>query len=762
MSELFREVLNASFSGGVVILAVLVLRLVLKKAPKKYICLLWILAGVRLLVPFSVESELSLQPREQAVTELEWQDLRDYGQIVQEIETGETTAISAERVTTAEHSEPLDTDVNVIVKTEINWAMLAPYLWLAGAAGLSGCSVISYLRLKRRVQEAVILEQGVWECDRIDTAFILGFVRPRIYIPMGISRENRWFILEHERIHLRRGDHWFKLIGFAALAVHWFNPLVWAGYILLCKDIEMACDERVVRGMPLEERKAYSAALLACSTNRRVTAACPVAFGEVSVKERIKSVLNYRKPRFWISILAVAAVVFVAVCFGTSPAEEEQDWSFLNYENAVPLAAGQDVLTAVHYAAEGETDHIGIGMVEGKTLAEYLDSAEWSEKWFEPSDTSSPGSVAFNIAEGLRINIYDRRFASVEFGGEVRYYRTGWNDYEAAVEMLLPADEERIEASARREFDIYLGTATIETGWGITLRAADVTDVGMTLYLERSGGTYPGYLETGQYYWLERWNGSKWETVEEIGEAYFTTEALWFPPEGSQRWSLNWESRYGALPAGSYRVGKTISTGTTYQVGVDLKHEAQKEVTWNYYAEFELSGTVGQTLEAFFRNDCPARMTPEEILLLDYDEQFALVFYSGEGPVLKFCRYVQEGEEIRITGVCEGGYTLSGGLSINCLELDGNYIYFGTVSDSHFDPGDDTVTELEWSKLCLTDAGGATTELDMTGCQGYFCILEEPLADFQAIDTNHVVCLDYARYTQQGYAIDAVDTWQTE
>lgn len=758
MGELFRNVLNASFYGSIVIAAVLVLRPVLKKAPKKYLCLLWALAGLRLLCPFEIGCQLSLQPDRQIVTQVQWQQLEDYGYILPEDGAMETSseipAAQEQAETPAVRTEPLDG--NAEVSYEINWAALAPYLWLTVACGMGLYSLVSYLRLKRRVREAVRLSDRVFECAGLETAFILGFVRPRVYIPMGLPEESRRFILDHERAHLKRGDHWVKLAGFLALAVHWFNPLVWAAYILLCRDIEMACDEAVVKNMALEERKAYSAALLSCSAGHRTVAACPVAFGEVSVKQRILGVLHYRRPRFWGSILAVAAVIFVAVCFGTSPAEEEHDLSFLNYKNAVSLAAEQDVFVAVHYTAEGETGSIGIGMVEGRTLAEFLSRAEWKEKWFEPSDLSSPGSVAFNLDEDYRITVYDRRFAAVEFGGEVRYYRTGWNDYEGAVELLLPADEERIgQSNAARE-------AAAAPDWGVALRAVDVTEVGMTLYLERSGGTYPGYLETGQYYWLERWNGSEWEAVETVGEAYFTTEALWFPPEGSHRWPLNWQSRYGTLPAGSYRVGKTLSTGTTHQVGADLKHEALEEVTWNYYAEFELSGTVGQTLEAFFRNDCPVRMTPEEILLLDYDEQFALVFYSGEGPVLKLCRYVQEGEEIRVTGVCEGGYTLSGGLSINCLELDGNYIYFGTVAGSHFDPGDDTVTGLEWSKLRLTDAGGATTELDMTGRQGYFCILEEPLADFQVIDTNHVVCLDYARYTQQGYAIDAVDTWKTE
>ena len=198
---------------------------------------------------------------------------------------------------------------------------LLPWVWFAVACCFGVYTLFAYVALKVQVRDAVKIPGG-WESDRIETAFILGFIRPKIYIPMGMPLSVRRHILAHEQTHLEKGDHWFKMIGFLALAIHWFNPLVWCAYILLCKDIEMACDERVVRFMDLEERKRYSAALLTCSSNKTHFAACPVAFGEVSVKERIMSVLNYRKPSFWISLLGIIAVIFVAVCLVTSPAEE--------------------------------------------------------------------------------------------------------------------------------------------------------------------------------------------------------------------------------------------------------------------------------------------------------------------------------------------------------------------------------------------------------------------------------------------------------
>ena len=254
--------------GSVVILAVMLLRLLLKKTPRKYICFLWMLAGIRLLMPISVQSAFSLQP----------------------------TSIRLPAIS-----------------SQLVWIV-----WGCVAALIVAGSLLAYLRLQKQVKGAVKVRGG-YESDQIETAFVLGFFKPKIYIPSGMSPAARTQILAHERTHLDKGDHWIKMIGFLALALHWFNPLVWVAYILLCKDIETACDERVIRFMELDERKAYSSALLRCSSRRAHFAASPVAFGEVSVKQRILSILKYKKPSFWLSLLGVLAFFFVAACFLTSP-----------------------------------------------------------------------------------------------------------------------------------------------------------------------------------------------------------------------------------------------------------------------------------------------------------------------------------------------------------------------------------------------------------------------------------------------------------
>lgn len=325
MESLFSNILTASFHGSIVILVVMFLRVLLRKAPRKFICFLWVLAGLRLLMPFEIQSSLSLQPMPEVAQVRQWQSpaapdptpretFPEPPAERQEAQLPQTSESPVSLVTTAKPTVERP-------KPSLNWKGLIPYAWLFVAACFGFYTIYAYLSLKYKVREAVKIRGG-WECDRIETAFILGFIRPKIYIPMGLSPTVRKHILAHERTHLEKGDHWFKMIGFLALALHWFNPLVWIAYVLLCKDIELACDERVVQFMDLEERKSYSAALLSCSTSRAHFAACPVAFGEVSVKDRIKTVLNYRRPSFWVSLLGVVAILFVAICLLTNPAKE--------------------------------------------------------------------------------------------------------------------------------------------------------------------------------------------------------------------------------------------------------------------------------------------------------------------------------------------------------------------------------------------------------------------------------------------------------
>ncbi len=391
MTTLFQNILTASFHGSIVILVILLLRPLLRRAPRKFLCFLWLLAGIRLLMPFEIPSSMSLQP--QVTPETLWEQPAPAWKSHPETFTAEEILASQAEMqdeTLPEEGENLHTETPE--EARFTWRSLLPIGWLTVAAGFAVYSAVSYASLRRRVRDAKKIPGG-WEAKNIDTAFILGFARPQIYIPQGMPPETRKHILAHERTHLEKGDHWFKMVGFLALALHWFNPLVWVSYILLCKDIEMACDERVVQFMELPERKEYSAALLECSTGRAHFAASPVAFGEVSVKERIKSVLNYRKPSFWVGLLALAAIVFVTVCLVTNPETADPNAAIAEaaekpfaVPEMPPMEENPDWGFTIQAKAESPTDlriTYGVGQ-EGSTwdgTALTLENGYWLERW---------------------------------------------------------------------------------------------------------------------------------------------------------------------------------------------------------------------------------------------------------------------------------------------------------------------------------------------------------------------------------------------
>ena len=324
MKELFLPFLTAGLSASVLILAVILARLALYKAPKRYICLLWLLVGLRLLIPFTVESRLSLQPDQSAVTQLGAVVLPQQ-QVPAPVAPGQNsdpvTRPSAPLTENAPATAPSTDSLSPDVAAAPDYGVIAAWVWILGAGGMLAYATISYHALKRKLRWAVPLARGVFEDASVRSPFLLGYLKPRIYLPSQAA-EYREHILAHERCHIRRGDNWTKLIGFICLALHWYNPMVWLAYSLLSRDTEMACDEAVIRTMDTQQRKAYSAALLSCAAGRQRFSACPVAFGEDNVKQRILKVLHYKKPAFWLSILAVVAVIAIAVCFLTNPANQ--------------------------------------------------------------------------------------------------------------------------------------------------------------------------------------------------------------------------------------------------------------------------------------------------------------------------------------------------------------------------------------------------------------------------------------------------------
>ena len=311
MSGIFLKLLNLSISASWLVLVVLALRLVLKRAPKWVNVLLWGMVALRLMLPFSIESALSLIPSAETVSP----------EVVR-FDPAPTITSGVEFIDNAVNpslSESFAAAPLASVNPLYVWTYLAGWVWLIGLAAMLAYALVSYLRLRRRVSASIPLRENIYVCDEVPSPFILGIVHPRIYLPSALDEAQWGSVLSHERAHLARHDHWWKPLGFALLAVYWFNPLLWLAYTLLCRDIELACDERVLRGMDAGQVKDYSSALLACSVPRRMLAACPLAFGEVGVGARVKNALRYKKPAFWIVAASVIVCIVVAVCFLTNP-----------------------------------------------------------------------------------------------------------------------------------------------------------------------------------------------------------------------------------------------------------------------------------------------------------------------------------------------------------------------------------------------------------------------------------------------------------
>ena len=313
MNELFLKIINMSISASWLVLAVLILRFVLKKAPKWINVLLWGIVAIRLICPFSFESPLSLIPSAETIP------LNIGMDSTPTINSGISAINNAVNPIISQSNTPMaGASVNLLQIT----IGIYEYIWIFGMIALALYTAISYWRLHRKVDTAVRYKDNIFQSENVSFPFVLGIIKPRIYLPFKMNGQYLEYVVAHEQAHICRKDHWWKPLGFLLLMIHWFNPLMWLAYVLLCRDIELACDEKVIKELGNEQRGDYTQALVACSVNRRMIAACPLTFGEVGVKERVKSVMNYKKPALWVIIIAVIVCVGVAVCFLTNPKQD--------------------------------------------------------------------------------------------------------------------------------------------------------------------------------------------------------------------------------------------------------------------------------------------------------------------------------------------------------------------------------------------------------------------------------------------------------
>ena len=405
MNELFLKIINMSISASWLILAVLILRLVLKKAPKWVNVLLWGIVAVRLICPLSFESALSLIPSSETIP----LDIEMAAKPT--IDSGVPAINSVVNPVLFSFAPPQH------VLTSANplqiWIPILNIIWLIGVGALLLYTAVSYWRLCRKVDTAVRYKGNIFQSENVSSTFVLGIIKPRIYLPFNMNGQDLEHVVAHEQAHIRRKDHWWKPLGFLLLTIHWFNPLMWLAYVLLCRDIEFACDEKVIKELGNEQRADYTQALVVCSVNRRMIAACPLAFGEVGVKDRVKSVMNYKKPAFWIIILAVIACVIVAVCFLTNPMGFQFD------------EATHTIVSANHFDMRNADDAVAIEMnpAQISELSSRLAGVKNTKKSDEYGGFTPGYQISALLEDGtyIRINGYslsDNDMVDIEWNGE--------------------------------------------------------------------------------------------------------------------------------------------------------------------------------------------------------------------------------------------------------------------------------------------------------------------------------------------------------
>lgn len=470
MSAVFLKVVNMSISASWFVLAVLLLRLVLKKAPKWASVLLWGFVAIRLLCPLSFESIFSLIPSAETVSP---------GIMLDRTPALETGIDSVNNMINPVVSDLFTPNPTVSMNPLQLWIPLAAIVWILGIGGMLVYTAVSYGLLRRKVATAVLFRDNIFQSEYVDSPFVLGIVKPKIYLPFHMNEQDLTYVIAHEQAHIRRKDHWWKPLGFLLLALHWFNPLMWLGYIFLCRDIELACDEKVIKEMDNENRADYTQALVDCSINRRRIAACPLAFGEVGVKERVKTVMNYKKPAFWIVVAAVAVCAVVAVCFLTDPPTAGD--GAINFDVATP-----NILH--HWEKEYVPGSEGIqGNVDTEKYLKISADFEIGADWMGVAVFKDPHKAFLKLTE-----LYPDAIAAMqkEFdleplsAADYELYKTyGWQ---------LTTGSETIREQARfitGFFDIYENSfIPYETVSGPQI--ADVHNATLKTYYELSDGTY--------------------------------------------------------------------------------------------------------------------------------------------------------------------------------------------------------------------------------------------------------------------------------
>ena len=634
MTNLFLHILNMSISATYLVLAVLLLRLLLKKAPKWVHVLLWGLVAVRLLCPFTLESALSLIPSTEVISPEIMLDPAP------EVQTGINIVNDTVNPIITESSTPAPTaSANPL---QIYLPILA-MVWCSGMALMALYTLFTYLRLRHRVSTAIRVKDNLYLSEYLASPFVLGIFRPRIYLPYHMNDLDRYHVIAHERAHIRRRDHWWKPLGFLLLTIHWFNPIMWLAYILLCRDIELACDEKVIQELGPDQRADYSQALLHCSISHRSIAACPIAFGEVGVKERVRYVLNYKKPAFWVIVVCLALVAIVSVCFLTDPPEEpehlpgyhlikqvvnQQGYTITGQENMiVNLVLEKDKLPEVCFTKKGHT--FEINEVIPYETGVFYDNRLYLHR--AALDEADPTYVRFTFAfqtDGLSRNalllpyhvdiegngfVCDVSWRSEVWDNQTTYSQSADGEpvmlFEPVMNgegfcVLVKADICR-QAGHHIAFMLKnMNRLTYEETKPtppVSITLDNVSSTGLTMLFHQDQSAIDGPLKTSNDYFLEKEENGQWLAVPYLMQPKFMEGAL--DVSTLHHYGIDWTGVYGRLPDGRYRVAKPVPLSSSPDSERVVLYAEFTIDEHDIYLSVESASATGMALSIYPDND---------------------------------------------------------------------------------------------------------------------------------------------------------------
>lgn len=602
MSVVFLKLFNMSITAGWLILFVLLFRVVLKKTPSWTKCLLWGFVGLRLVLPFSIESILSLVPSVETIPQSNM-----LSTVPPEIDSGFATINQAiNPVITETYNEYGNQFPSIISAFSV--------IWLVGLAIMFTYGIISYSTLYIKVRASIIHKENVYLCDNIDSPFILGIIKPKIYMPSGFLDEQMEYIIAHEKAHLKRKDHWWKPIGFALLSVYWFNPLIWLAYVLLCRDIELACDEKVIKDMENADMKGYSETLLNCSSTHRRVLVCPLAFGEISVKGRVKAMLNYKKPAFWVVAVAVTSCVIVAICFLTNPQKSENtdmpnapigvvedstnkhtNSNIENNQDASAETPTENDTTKENEKTESTTDKTGKN--ETTTVESTTEESTTEESTTEETTTEKTYPVLAESKADM-IRLINRLTASASQGN----YTLTRNCY--AEDEFCASDMEKLDeiiqkvnpkATFNSAFNKHVNTgttkATIRNGKATTdireeylLIAMSITEDDIRNWRQRDNKIIVNLINSYNYFIFEHVTND-FITVNTINE-FMSEYTMGYQVKGAH-------TGYGPLSLeATIDDGKLTNLKINHSVHIDVEFESSNRMDGDYTTEITYSDIV--------------------------------------------------------------------------------------------------------------------------------------------------------------------------